>query len=172
MQSEEPELLKYDFTFVGGDFNSYLFKTLTEITYEVRFTSTPYLFGEDSPYAQDTLELSLIVSANLTGRTPPFDRLTARTLAAIFEDFYVRSADTITIYICASYDGRQILRQQLFHRWFYFFVRDDFAKLDETIRDSNGTPYPLTLIIKRNNPHRAEILEAFLRVTAGYNAEK
>ena len=172
MPKEEPQLSAYNFLFIGGEQNSYLFETQTDITYEVKFTPTPYLFGEDSPYAQDTLELSLVVSDNPTGRTPPFDRLTARTLATIFDDFYVRSADTITIYICASYDGRQILRQQLFHRWFYFFVRDDFAKLDETIRDSNGTPYPLTLIIKRNNPHRAEILEAFLRVTAGYNAGK
>ncbi|MFD2574034.1 DUF6169 family protein [Spirosoma soli] len=115
---------------------------------------------------------SLTISHNPTGRTPPFDQLTARTLAAIFEDFYVRSADTITLYICASYDGRQVLRQQLFHRWFYYFERDDFAKLDEIIRDSTGTVYPLTLIVKRKNPHRAEVFEAFMRVTSGYNADK
>ena len=110
MPNEEPESLAYDFTFVSGALNSYLFKTQTEITYEVRFTPTPYLFGEDSPYAADTFELSLLVSHNPTGRTPPFDRLTACTLATIFGDFYGRSADTITLYICASYDGRQVLR--------------------------------------------------------------
>lgn len=172
MPNEEPEPLKYDFTFVGGEFNTYLFKTQTEITYEVRFTSTPYLFGDNSRYADDTFELSLIVNHNPTGRTPPFDRLTARTLAAVFEDFYVRSADTITLYICASYDGQQVLRQQLFHRWFYYFERDDYAKVDAIIRDSTGTVYPLTLIIKRRNPYRAEIFEAFMRVTSGYQADK
>ena len=172
MPNEEPELSAYDFTFVGGELNSYLFKTLTEITYEVRFTPTPYLFGENSPYADDTFELSLLINHNPTGRTPPFDRLTARTLAAIFGDFYVRSADTVTLYICASYDGRQMLRQQLFHRWFYYFERDDFTKVDDIIRDSGDTPYPLTLIIKHKNPYRIQIIEAFLQATSGYRAGK
>lgn len=97
MTNGEPQSLAYNYRFVGGEFNSYLFETQTEITYEVRFTPTPYLFGEDSPYANETFELSLVVSHNPTGRTPPFDRLTARTLAAIFEDFYLQSADTITL---------------------------------------------------------------------------
>ena len=172
MPNEEPELLKYDFTFIGSELNSYLFKTQTEITYEIRFTPTPYLFGEDSSYAADTFELSMLVSYNPTGRTPPFDRLTARTLAAIFEDFYLRSADTITLYICASHDGRQVLRQQLFHRWFYYFVRDDYAKVDEVIRDSAGVVYPLSLIIKKKNPRRSQIFEAFMQATLGYNVDK
>lgn len=172
MQNEEPELSHYDFSYIGGEFNAYIFKIQSEIIYEVRFTPTPYLFGEDSPYSNETFELSLLVNYNPTGRRPPFDKLTARTLAVIFENFYLRSAHTITLYICASYDGRQLLRQQLFHRWFQYFQQDDFIKIDDVIRDSDGTPYPLTLIIKHKNPHRLDVIAAFLTVIDGYKADK
>ncbi|RYF70384.1 MAG: hypothetical protein EOO39_15820 [Cytophagaceae bacterium] len=166
------ERLRYDFVFIGGEQNVYLFKTDKGIVYNVKFTPTPYLFGEASLFASTTFELSMLVSQNLSGRLPVFDRLTARTLAAIFTDFYSRSADTITLYICASDDGRQILRQRLFHRWFDYFDRDDYTRIDASVRDSDGNNYPMTLILKQANPDAPSIAAEFLRIVNGYGSEK
>ena len=162
----------YKFSFLGDNENAYLFETTIGIIYQVKFTPTPYLFGEGSFYGERTFELSLLVGHNPTGRPPVFDRKTARTLAAVFSDFYQRSDETITLYICASDDGRQLLRQRLFHRWFDYFDRDDYNRVDAAFRDSSGATYPVTLILKQANPYGPEIAAQFLRVINGYGPEK
>ncbi|MBO0938916.1 hypothetical protein J2I47_20355 [Fibrella sp. HMF5335] len=166
------ERLRYDFTFVGGEYNAYLFTTDVGIVYNVTFTPTPYLFGAQAPFSQHTFELSLLIGLNPTEQQPPFNRLTARTLAAIFKDFYVRSDETVTLYICASSDGRQLLRQRLFHRWFDYFDRDDYTKIDGGVRDSAGLVYPMSLIFKRTNPYASQIAAEFVKIINGYGSDK
>jgi hypothetical protein len=34
----------YDFTFAGGDYNSYFFATDSRIVYEIKFRDTAYIF--------------------------------------------------------------------------------------------------------------------------------
>lgn len=169
---KQPEPYEYAYIFVGGVNNQYTFETNRGFIYKVTFTPTPYLFGEDSIHSENTYELSLLVGFNPTGEDPPFDHYTARTLATIFGDFYDRSADTITLYICASDDGRQLIRARLFTRWFFYFQRDDFARVDAVLRDTSGERYPICLIVKEKNPQRTEVFEAFMQAITGYNAGK
>ncbi|SEN74402.1 hypothetical protein SAMN05216436_1218 [bacterium A37T11] len=42
---------RYDFENLGGHKNSYVFITKANLVYEIRFTATPYLFGEDLKFA-------------------------------------------------------------------------------------------------------------------------
>jgi hypothetical protein len=170
----DQELPKYSYRFIGGDQNRYVFETENLIEYEVKFTATPYLFGEESFFAEHIVELSLVVTDNPTGELPLFDRLTSNTVAAIFTDFYRRSDETITIYICASYDNRQLLRERAFNRWFDKFTKVErhFVKMSSCITDADGTVYPVTLIIKEHNPYAVDIATAFNRLVWGYNAGK
>jgi hypothetical protein len=170
MQSEEPQKLRYDFTNVK---DSYAFETSNQVEYEVIFRPTPYLFGENSLYADVIYELIIRVARNnSTKKRPPFDALVAPTIAAIFTNFYEKSPLTIAIYICDSSDNRQLIRQAKFNRWFEYFDKNDFTKLDDSIRDSDGTKYPVSLILKQNNPHRKAIFWAFLEMIEGYNYQK
>ncbi len=172
MQAQKPDRKPYEYKYEGGPNNIYSFETSRGFIYQISFTPTPYLFGEDSIHSKDTYELSLSVIFNPTDENPPFDYRTALTLATVFGDFYDRSDDTITLYICASYDNRQLIRAELFGRWFHHFQRDDYARLDLVLRDSTGERYPVCLIIKETNPYRTEVFEAFMQAVTGYNQGK
>lgn len=170
MLNEEPQKLIYDFTRVV---DTYAFETNGQIEYEVIFRPTPYLFGNTSLYADFVYELVIRVARNNSSKqSPPFDPLVAPTIAEIFTDFYIKAPLTIAIYICDSSDNRQFVRQAKFNRWFEYFDKDDFTKLDDVIRDSEGNRYPVSLILKYNNPHRKSIFLAFLELIEGYNHEK
>ncbi|WP_028525998.1 DUF6169 family protein [Runella limosa] len=171
MQQEELSSQNYNFSFWGGVNNTYSFQTENGIVYEVKLKPTPYLF--DNPlYAANTYELSIIVADNPTGRSPIFDTKVSRTIAAIFEDFYLSSNDHLLIYICESADKRQNIRKTKFDRWFEHFAPMDYNKYDGGIQDSDGEIYPVSLILKDNNPHKAAIIVAFIDIIAGYNQDK
>ena len=164
--------MNYEFEFIGGSQNSYTFQTVNLIIYEIKFTPTPYLFGENSPFASHVYEFSIIVADNPTDTNPAFDDRTSPTIAAIFTAFYERSNELIIIYICDSSDGRQLIRQRKFNYWFYFFVQEDFVKYDDTIHDIGGESYPVTIILKEQNPYKIQIISDFITAISGYNSEK
>ena len=175
MQSEESSYpnQKYSFSFLGGEDNIHSFQTRNGFVYEVLFRPTPYLFGNDSIYAPSVYEFIIRVARNNSAKKrPPFDPLVAPTIAEIFTDFYENAPRTIVIYICESSDNRQLIRQVKFNRWFEYFDKDDFTKIDDSIRDLDGTIYPVSLIVKYNNPYKKAIFWAFLEMIEGYNYNK
>lgn len=175
MQNEESTYpnQKYSFSFLGEIDNIYSFQTQNGYVYEVLFRPTPYLFGAESLYSSFVYELIIRVAKNNSNKKrPPFDQLVAPTIAEIFTDFYEKAPRTIAIYICDSSDNRQLIRQAKFSRWFEYFDKDDFTKLDDTIRDSEGIIYPVSLIVKYNNPHKKAIFWEFLEMIEGYNRNK
>jgi hypothetical protein len=167
MQKEEPQLSIYSFSRVE---NTYFFDTINEVRYEVLFRSSPYIFGDDRVFAPFTYELIIKVAHNRSGfKRPPFDKLVAVTIAAIFTDFYETSLTTVCIYICDSSDGRQEIRQAKFSRWFEHFEKMDFIKIDDSIKEPDGVGYPVSLILKKKNPHLLAITEAFFELTTRYS---
>ncbi|AUD05438.1 hypothetical protein GCM10028818_53470 [Spirosoma horti] len=164
--------MNYEFDFMGGSENSYVFQTINRIVYEVKFIPTPYLFDEASPFASYVYEFSILVADNPTDLEPIFDERTSYTVAAIFTEFYEQNDALITIYICDSSDGRQLTRQRKFNYWFYFFVKDDFVKYDDIIRNIDGEKYPVALILKEQNPYKAQIIGEFIAIISGYNSDK
>ena len=89
--------MNYEFEFIGGSQNSYTFQTVNLIIYEIKFTPTPYLFGENSPFASHVYEFSIIIADNPTDTNPAFDDRTSPTIAAIFTAFYERKYLAINI---------------------------------------------------------------------------
>ena len=51
-------------------------------------------------------------------------------------------------------------------------MEDDFAKYDDVIRDADGEKYPVALILKEENPHKARIIADFIAVISGYTVGK
>ena len=80
MREEAHPSFGYNFNFAGGIHNSYLFVTLQNITYEILFKPTPYLFGEGFILADEIVELVIKVADNPTDRRPPLDSLIAPTV--------------------------------------------------------------------------------------------
>lgn len=88
------------------------------------------------------------------------------------EHFFGFNSQTIAVYICDSSDKRQLVRQRKFEGWFNYFKGTDYIKMDESIKDLDGIVFPISLIIKRSNPFRTEIFEAFTKMVEGYNHDK
>jgi hypothetical protein len=172
MQKEESLFQAYDFEYKGGDNNVYTFQTGNGISYSITFKPTFYLFGEDSAFSQNTFEFSILVLINPTETTPPLDKAIPPTIASIFKDFYENATETIAIYICDSSDGRQLLRKRKFDDWFEYYKGQLFIKIDSGFKETDGTQYPVSLIIKETHPLRTQIFEEFLDVVNGYNTGK
>jgi Family of unknown function (DUF6169) len=170
MKEEGSSHQQYDIEYQGE--NAYSFTTINEIIYLVKFRPTPYLFGEDSIFAPYCFELIIEVAENPTGKSPVFDTKVSRTVALIFEEFYLNSDQNITIYICESADKRQNARRTKFNRWFEYFAPINYSKYDDHFKDSSGEIYPVSLILKDSNPNRATIISEFISIISGYNVGK
>jgi len=172
MQKEESSFQAYDFEYKGGANNAYTFQTGNGISYSITFKPTFYLFGEDSVFSKNTFEFSIIILINPTEKTPPLDNAIPPTIPSIFKDCYENAPETTAIYICDSSDGRQLLRKRKFDDWFEYYKGQLFIKIDSGFKETDGTQYPVSLIIKESHPFRTQIFDEFLNVVNGYNAGK
>jgi hypothetical protein len=164
--------LGYNFFYLKGEDNSYLFETESELIYEIKFKPTPYFFSKNTTYSDNTYEFVIEIFYNPTSISPPFDKRVSKTISDIFEDFYLKNSETVTIYICDSSDGRQMARSRKFHIWFEEFQHENYLKIDVILVDSAKNRFPTSLILRRNNPYLLQIFEEFENITSGYNNQK
>ncbi len=162
----------YEFEGIGGQYNSYVFSTRSDLIYEIRFTPTPYLFGHQSPYSNHIFEFSILLLVNPTQKEPVYDALVSHTVAAVIEDFYKQNDQYIMIYICDSSDGRQMVRNRKFNSWFEYFSATDYLKIDKVITDADGERFPVSLIVKDSNPKLLDIFRDFTHLVDGYSKDE
>jgi hypothetical protein len=157
--------VSYEFSFIGGVNNSYVFETKNGIVYEVRFKPSPYLLNENANYSNLIYEFVIDVAINLTDKNPPLDSNVSDTIAVIFREFFIKNSYNICIYICDSSDGRQDIRRRKFDDWFYKYQKESFVKLDEILLDSKQNRYPISLVVLKKNPYFKEIVVAFAAIS-------
>jgi len=160
----------YPFYFGGGMHNSYYFETNIGIIYEVKFKGTPYLFKNTTDeISKNIFEFAILVEYNPTSKMPPEDKKIGATVVAVFLDFYNKYKNTISIYICDSSDGKEFIRKRKFDQWFTEFNDFTFVKVDEVIADKNNNKFPISLIISKLNPNRAQIIDAFIEIAINHS---
>jgi hypothetical protein len=162
----------YKYKVVEDDGMSYFFQTDFELLYEVSFKPTPYLFSSDKPYSDDTYEFSIIVIENPNHASPPFDNRIGSTIAKIFDSFYEEFGNTISLYICASHDNRQMVRFRKFNGWFSSFGTSKYVKLEAVPTDKNGNKFPLALVIRLENPYLGDIVTSFQEIISHFQNDK
>ena len=79
--------------------------------------------------------------------------------------FISRNNDNVLIYICETKDDKQFARLKKFNLWFLMYQEESFAKFDEILVDSKNNRFPVSLILKIENPHRLEFVEAFFNIS-------
>ena len=158
----------YTYELIEDGGTLYIFKTDFEVLYEVRFKPTPYLFPAEKPYSDDAYEFSIIVIENPNHASPPFDNRIGSTIANIFDNFYEKYGNTISLYICASHDNRQFVRFRKFSSWFATFGSSKYFKIESVAEDAEGKKFPLALIIKKDNPYFNDIITSFNQVLGYY----
>lgn len=162
----------YNFQYIGGKNNSYVFETKIGIVYEIKFKPSSYINVFDAAISEYIFEFVIELSENNTGKNPPLDKKVSDTIAAIFEEFLIKHEYNIALYICDSSDGKQELRQRKFDDWFYRYKEKPFAKWNEILKDSKGNRFLISMIIQNQNPRRLEIIDAFLKLADDNNTEK
>ena len=162
-------LKAYNFYYFFGKEHIYYFLTSIDVVYQIEFKSFPYLFDKSEPFSSDTFELIISIYFNPSPILPGLDPNIGPTLAEIFDDFYFRSSHSITIYICDTSDGREFARMRIFNYWFYRFHKNIYFKAEAFLLDKDGEEAPVSIIIRRDNPYKYQILEAFEKLTDGYN---
>lgn len=161
----------YPFKNVGGQTNKFFFRTLYDVEYTVVFKPSPYIFGEEKPYAQLLFEFSIL--AKFAGlQSYVRDDLIAATVAAIFLTFYNEHDQNVCFYICDSSDGKQHVRKRKFDMWFNQYNHGAFSKFDSYLNDADGVVYPVAIIMASDNLYREDISRAFTNLITGYNDEK
>jgi hypothetical protein len=158
----------YDFEKVDSEENIYLFDTDFGLSYEIIFKHTPYLFSSEKPYSNDTYEFSIIVIENPNHTSPPFDNRIGSTIARIFDEFYKTNGNTVSLYICASHDNRQQVRFRKFNAWFSTFHDSKYFKIDSPLTDSESNKYPISIILRFDNPFAKEISDSFIELIQTY----
>ena len=117
--------------------NIYYFETELGSVYEVLFKPSPYLLGnEKSEFANYIYEFIISIEENDEKKIPKTDKKIGATAAAIFKDFYLKKGCSVTIYICDSSDGKQLIRKRKFDQWFNEFRTFEFTKIDEVLLDN------------------------------------
>ena len=174
VKKESPLDNQYPFQFIEDEIPHYVFQIETGVQYEVKFKPSPYIFPSSLPFSQAVFEFSIILGYKPPGNPKiASDKFIPITVVAIFSDFYNRYDDTkITIYICDSSDYKQHVRKRKFDQWFDEYNDGSFVKLTEEIKDTDGTKYPVAIIMKRINIYRTQIFEAFINLVDGYNDGK
>ena len=158
----------YNFEKIDSEEFIYLFDTDFGLSYEIVFKPTPYLFPAEKPYSNDAYEFSIIVIENPNHASPPFDNRIGSTIANIFDNFYEKYGNTISLYICASHDNRQFVRFRKFSSWFATFGSSKYFKIESAVEDAEGQKFPLALIIKKDNPYFNDIITSFNQVLGYY----
>jgi hypothetical protein len=162
----------YNFEKIESEGFVYLFDTDFELSYEIVFKPTPYLFSPDKPYSNDTYEFSIIVIENPNHASPPFDNRIGSTIARIFDEFYKINGNTVSLYICASYDNRQQVRYRKFNSWFTTFGKSKYVKIDSLLKDLQNNEFPISLIFSLENPYRNLSSNDFYEVIDNFQNNK
>jgi hypothetical protein len=165
--------MSYHFLDIGGENNSYIFQTDHQIIYEVKFKKSDYLLLPASSKLKDLIfEFVIDILENTNQTKIPIDNKIGLTIAQIFNDFFDKNSNTVSIFICDSSDAKQEIRMKKFNQWYYKFQDSSFIKIDEILIDKKKIRYPISMILKTSNPYRIAILEAFMDITKLQNSDK
>ncbi len=155
---------RYEFEFIGGKQNLYLFVTDGEVRYEIKFIPSTDFFGAYPELDVDIFEMTISVADNPAGKRLPADPLVALTIFAIFEHFFLPHRQAV-IFICDSSDGREQARFRKFGAWFYNKTSSltDLTKVDRVAIDGNDKIL-LSLIISRLHPQLMRVVAMFMQL--------
>ncbi len=154
----------YDFSFIGGINNSYVFLTENDITYQVKFKDSSYLFHGRLDFDVQAFEMVIEIQDNPNKIKPPLDSKMPITISTIFKDFCEKFNERVIVYICDSSDIRQEARRRKFNQWVDQFKGDDYIKLDTAIEENSKITYHSSVIVRNDNPFKMQIFDAFLNL--------
>jgi Family of unknown function (DUF6169) len=151
--------MEYEFEFIGGVNNSYTIVTESDVIYEIKFKPSNYLIEIDDFDNELVFEFVIEVLYKPLNVALTLDKLIGPTINKIFNNFYSLYNESVTVYICDSSDGKQYVRKRKFDFWFSEFNDNSFVKFDDIVLDVEQNYYPVSFILKINNPNLYKIID-------------
>jgi len=164
--------MEYSFEFIGGLNNSYSIVTQSDVVYEIKFKPSNYLIEIDDIENELVFEFVIEVLYKPVNVALTLDKLIGPTINKIFKDFYSHYTKSVTVYICDSSDGKQFVRKRKFDHWFEEFNDNTFIKFDDIVTDAENNEYPVSFILKKDNPNFHNILDTLANIVSTNNDDK
>ncbi|MEC5164744.1 intracellular sulfur oxidation DsrE/DsrF family protein [Flavobacterium sp. PL11] len=155
--------MQYNFEFIGGKNNSYVIVTKSDVVYEIKFKPSSYLSNLNFLDNNLIFEFVIEVLYKPENIALTLDKFLAPTINIIFIDFYDSKNNGITVYICDSSDGKQWVRKRKFDQWFEAFKDSSFVKFDDVLIDKEENEFPISFILKNDNPSFIQIYKDFYK---------
>ena len=145
----------------AGEF--FRFTTEHGVEYSVGF------LPDDSIVSKDTFQF---IISNINDKPSPNDDKVRETIMIMIDEFFLTSPKEVLLYICETADGKQAMRNRLFHYWFSMYDRNgEFTCLSSSIPDEEGIMNYATLIIRNDNPALTERMNEFLETIQLLNSK-
>jgi hypothetical protein len=157
----------YEFEYVAGLNHSYIFKTTNEVIFEIKFKPSNYIFGYSEIININAFELGIVILEG--GRKVGIDIKIPTTIAEIVFDFFSKKLEDVIVYICDSFDSRQLARKRKFDSWVDYFKGTDYFKVDAEIIDNDKNKIYSSLILKSDHPNFREIIKYFGSLSSTYS---
>ncbi|WP_395053924.1 DUF6169 family protein [Flavobacterium sp.] len=164
--------MEYSFEFIGGLNNSYSIVTQSDVIYEIKFKPSSYLIEIDDIINELVFEFVIEVLYKPVNVALTLDKLIGPTINKIFKDFYSLHNKSVTVYICDSSDGKHYIRKRKFDHWFEEFNDTTFIKFDDIVTDAEQNEYPVSFILKKDNPNFHAILDILSKIVSTNNDDK
>jgi len=162
----------YQFNKLDTEDFCYTFQTTHGYHYEVYFVHSSYYFQENTHFNQNVFELVIkLLDSEHTLKTVR-DSNIPPTIASIFVDLF-QDHEKVVVFSCDSSDNKQAARHRKFDDWFLKFNDDSFDKLNGIIEDTTyHIQYFMSMILRKDNPFKNEIIVAFEELTASLMGAK
>ena len=164
--------MEYNYEFIGGQNNSYSIVTNSDVVYEIKFKPSNYLLEIEDFENELVFEFVIEVLYKPENVALTLDKLIGPTINKIFNELYSKYKQSVTVYICDSSDGKQYVRKRKFDHWFEEFNDKSFVKFDDLVLDNEQNSFPISFILKKENPQFYLILDALTKIVSINNQDK
>lgn len=148
----------------------YTFETDAQITYEVTFSPMEFVFDDESALKHNIYELSIELVTKLNV-LPSKDKKIEFTITQIVKHFFLHEPLSFAVFHIANIDKKVISRRRLFSNWFEKHNNDFLEKFEKIIEDKSEIFY-VSLILRKDNALKSEIIDFFVNWIDYTNATK
>lgn len=148
----------------------YGFKTDAGFAYEITFSPMEFVFDDENALKHNIYELTIELVTKLNV-LPPKDEKIETTITQIVKHFFQHGPLSFAVFHISNIDKKVISRRRLFSNWFEKHNNDFLEKFEKIIEDKSEIFY-VSLILRKDNALKSEIIDFFVNWIDDTNATK
>ena len=130
---------------------TFRFVTKNGVVYRVGFYKDPYFLGDRAYH---------FFISNENKAITPKDIDVYKVITCVIEEFFNQDS-SVMLYICDPHDHRELIRDNLYKRWFNNYPRHDELTLQAEELNFDGYIVYTGMILRNDNPDYDELLATY-----------